>query len=111
MTLRKLPVDPRRYAPFLCVACGVELKPGRLHIILSPLSSLSDATPEEREETALLMACAACMGDRAAHRYLYPECDRRGCDLYDHAAILCANRTAATWWLFDHGRLIQGPTE
>ena len=111
MTLRKLPVDPRRYAAFLCVACGAEIKPGKLHIILTPHSSLSDATPEQREQTALLMACSSCMGDRAVHRYLYEECDIRGCDLYDHSAILCANRTAATLWLYDHGKLIQGPTE
>ena len=103
--MRRLSVDPRRHSPFECVLCADEIAPRRVHVVLSAISSLSDASAEEREASASPMVCSSCMDSPSSHAKLYPACDRRGCDLADHAYGLAPNRAAAVALLISLGRM------
>lgn len=103
--MKRLSVNPSNYGPFLCVLCEDEIKPRRMHVILSALSSMSDASGEDREASATAMVCSRCMDLSTSHAALYPDCDRRGCDLADHAYALTPDRAAAVALLIDLGRM------
>lgn len=102
--------NPYAHPPFLCVLCGDEIAARRAHIVLTAVSAMRDATPEEREAMTGPIVCGHCRDRADSHGALYPECDAVGCrDLYDHSYMLGADRAAAAVWLVAHGRMKPTP--
>ena len=98
--------NPFTYNPFACALCGRQIAARRWHIVLTPLSALSTASPAEREAAAAAIVCAACQDLPDAHSRLFPECAVASyCDLYDHGHTIAADRAAANLWLNRHGRI------